>query len=203
MTAKEAQKTVPDGVGAFVAEVVKVFVLAATVIIPIRMFLFQPFLVQGASMDPNFHDGQYLIIDEIGYKRVTLGLHGAGPAVMEPSKELARGDVAVFRYPKNPSQYFIKRVVGLPGERIVVDRGVVTIYNTVHPEGVLLDESYLDAVPEDDTAVDLVIPTDAYFVMGDNRDGSYDSRSWGPLGKEHVIGRAAVRLWPVAKFAIF
>lgn len=191
------------GVGRFFLEVIKVFVLAFIIIVPIRVFLFQPFFVQGASMEPNFNDGEYLIINELGYKETSIGGKESFFSV-EPFKELERGDVIVFRYPKNPSQFFIKRVVGLPEERIEIKKGVVRIYNLQRPEGFVLNEDeYLDSSIK--TSGDIVsqMEGDEYFVMGDNRSASHDSRSWGTLNENMVMGKVLLRAWPLDKREVY
>src|SRR5690242_6367081 len=117
-------------VGSFAGELVKIILIAFAIIIPIRFFILQPFYVKGASMEPNFHDNEYLIIDELSYR-----LH-------QPQ----RGDVVVVRNPSQPSEFLIKRIIGLPGERLTVNDGQVTIFNSAHPDGAVLDEtSYLPA----------------------------------------------------------
>ena len=192
------------GVGSFIWEVVKVFFWALVIIVPIRVFLFQPFFVQGASMEPNFEDGDYLIINEIGYKKTDVGFSDTRLFTVDTFRDFERGDVVVFRYPKNPSQFFIKRIIALPGEKIEVDDGKVTVYSKEKPEGFLLDEkSYL---PEDVLtrgAVTRELASDEYFVMGDNREFSHDSRAWGPIEKNDVIGKVLLRAWPVSKADIF
>ncbi len=199
-THRKNVSSVPEGVGAFVWEVVKIFAFAAVIIIPIRLFLFQPFLVQGASMMPNFHEGDYVIVNEVGYKNVHLG----NLQLRAPSREFHRGDPIVFRFPNSPKTFFIKRVIGLPGERVVVRSGTVIIYNDTHPDGFILDEKYLPngGIITDDR-VDYTIGTDEYFVMGDNRNHSYDSRRWGPLKKKYVMGKVLVRIWPLTTFTFF
>ncbi len=147
MSGNESEKTYENknkneacyGVGGFIVEIIKVFFWAVIIILPIRIFLFQPFFVQGASMEPNFEDGQYLIINELGYKETNLDFGSAHFFTTRPFKELNRGDVIVFRYPKNPSQYFIKRVVALPGEILTIKDGGVIIANKENPDGFILD----------------------------------------------------------------
>lgn len=187
-----------QGVGSFFIEIVKIFILAIIVILPIRMFLFQPFFVQGASMEPNFEDGQYLIINELGYKETDLKI-----AKINSFKEINRGEVIVFRYPLNPKQFFIKRVIGLPGERIKVDKGSVYIYNNAHPDGYKLEESYLPDGLLTKGDNDYLIKEDEYFVMGDNRNHSSDSRMWGPIKNSNVVGRVLVRAWPLGSAELF
>ena len=192
------------GIGSFLLEIIKVFILAVVIITPIRIFLFQPFFVQGASMEPNFEDGQYLIINELGYKETNIGAGSKNDFSVSSFKELKRGDVVVFRYPKDPKQYFIKRVIGLPGEKIKISDGKVYIFNKENPEGYVLDES--SYLPEGlKTQGDLTeqLSDNEYFAMGDNRSYSHDSRAWGPVGKEFIVGKVIVRAWPFDKTAIY
>ncbi len=186
------------GVGGFFIEIIKIFILAIIVILPIRMFLFQPFFVQGASMEPNFKDGQYLIVNELGYKETDLKVVN-----IDSFKELTRGEVIVFKYPINPKQFFIKRIIGLPGERIKVDKGSVYIYNKENTEGVKLEEEYLPAGLATKGENDYLVKDDEYFVMGDNRNHSSDSRTWGPIKTSNVIGKVLLRAWPISDAKIF
>ena len=171
----------------FVWETAKVVIISLAIIIPIRYFLFQPFFVRGASMEPSFEDGEYLIIDEISYR-----FH-------EPE----RSDIIIFKYPKDPSQYYIKRVIGLPNEIIRIENGKITIFNSENPAGFILDEPYLS---QDNkfTSGNLEINLDEndYFVLGDNRQASSDSRRWGPVPRHYIIGRAWVRAWPFNRVGI-
>ncbi len=171
-------------------EFIKVVVISLLIILPIRYFIIQPFYVKGASMEPNFHDREYLIVNEIGYH------------FQEPK----RGDIVVFRYPLNPQEYFIKRIIGLPGEKVNINDGKIYIYNDEHPAGVELDESaYLDAsVKTYDLKDDAItVGSDQYFVMGDNRGASKDSRSFGPLDKSFLTGKVWLRGWPFNKATTF
>jgi signal peptidase I len=165
----------------FVWEVLKIVIIALAIIIPIRYFLIQPFFVKGASMDPNFWDGDYLIIDEISYR------------FNEPQRE----DVIVFRYPLDPSQFFIKRVIGLPGETVKIEDGRVVIYNQeASEEWIILNESaYLEDVYTPGS-LEISLGDEEYFVLGDNRSASSDSRKWGGLNKKYITGRAWIRAWP-------
>jgi len=165
----------------FLFEVVKITVLTLAIILPIRYFLMQPFFVKGASMEPNFEDGQYLIIDEISYR----------------FRAVERGEVVVFHYPVDPSQYYIKRIIGLPGETVEVIDGRVKIYNDANKLGFVLDESsYLPPSIATYGEQKTVLNSGEYFVMGDNRQASYDSRRWGVLPAKDLIGRAWLRAWP-------
>lgn len=159
--------------------------LIVLVVITIRVFVVSPFVVDGESMHPTFENLDYLIIDEIIYR------FGAP----------ARGDVVVFRYPKDPSIFYIKRVIGLPGETVSINHGVVTI-TTTSGEKIDLTEPYI--VNEDATYTkNTSLATDEYYVMGDNRPNSSDSRVWGPLPRKNIIGRVDLRLLPVSKSAFF
>lgn len=192
-----------SGLSLFV-EILKVIVLALMIIIPVRTFLFQPFFVQGASMEPNFHDGEYLIINELGYKETRIGVKNSELVAVEPFKQLQRGDVVVFRYPRDPEQFFIKRVIGLPNERIDIKNGNVTIFNSDNPEGMVLDEKeYLSNLEFTRGESTYTLKEDEYWVLGDNRAHSSDSRTWGPVPEENIIGKVLLRAWPVGKFEVF
>jgi len=192
------------GVGGFILEIMKVFLLALVIIIPIRVFLFQPFFVQGASMEPNFENNQYLIVNEFGYKKTNVGIGDKNLFTVEPFKDLERQEVIVFRYPKNPSQFFIKRIIALPGERMELKNGKVTIFNHENPDGFVLDESgYLSTSVKTMGDMNITLKDKEYFVMGDNRMFSSDSRSWGPVAEENITGKAFVRAWPLNKVAVF
>lgn len=175
-------------IGVFFWELIKVFLISMAIIIPIRYFLVQPFFVRGASMEPNFLDGQYLVVDQLSYR------------LRSPE----RGEVVVFRYPLHPSQFFIKRIIGLPGETVTVQDGSVIIKNVEHPNGAVLDESkYLDSSVRTGGQVTLALKEHEYFVLGDNRAASSDSRSWGALPDNDVIGRAWVRAFPFGDVTVF
>ena len=157
--------------------------LIVLVVIPIRAFVMSPFIVDGDSMHPTFENLDYLIIDELIYNFVAP----------------ARGDVIVFRYPKDPSIFYIKRIIGLPNEGVSIIRGVVTV-TTDEGEKLALDEPYI--VNEDATYTkDVSLNPGEYFVMGDNRPNSSDSRIWGPLPEKDIIGRVDLRLLPISKGA--
>ncbi len=172
----------------FALELVEIVIISLAIILPIRYFLIQPFYVKGASMEPTFDDHEYLIIDELSYR------------LREPE----RLEVVVFRYPLDPRQYFIKRIIGMPGETVKISGDGVTIINHEHPEGLRLDESaYLspDALTRGDRTVTLA--ADEYFVMGDNRTASLDSRTFGPLPSKQIVGRVWIRGWPLDRVKVF
>ena len=174
--------------GSFLWEVAKIIIIALAIIKPIHYFLLQPFYVKGASMEPNFYDAQYLIIDELSYR-------------FTPVK---RGDVVVFRYPRDPREFFIKRIIGLPGERVKVNDGKVAIFkNPASNTGLILDDSdYLGNTPTLGQ-IDVVLSKDQYYLLGDNRGASLDSRIFGAVDKRFIIGRVWIRGWPLANFKIF
>lgn len=194
------------GVGNFLLEVVKVIILAAVIIFPIRIFLFQPFFVQGASMEPNFHDGQYLIINEFGYKKTDVGFNGHRFFTVSPHKNLQRGDVVVFHFPKDPRKYYIKRVIGLPGEKVEIKNNRVYIYNDSYPEGMMLiEDNYLSTgtITDSKSFSGIGLKDDEYFVLGDNREASSDSRFWGSVKNDLIMGKVLLRAWPLNKMDIF
>lgn len=171
----------------FVFEIVKVVAISLAIILPVRYFLIQPFYVRGASMEPNFQDHEYLIIDEISYR------------LREPH----RGEVIVLRDPRS-AQYLIKRIVALPGETVETQSGRVYIKNAEHPKGVELDESvYLDDTVQTSGNEAVNLGSHEYFVAGDNRPSSLDSRIFGPILKEDIVGRAWIRAWPFDRMIVF
>lgn len=185
-------------------ELLKVVFWALIIILPIRVFLFQPFFVQGASMEPNFFDGEYLIVNELGYKQTEVNIGGKELFVVRPYKDLMRGDVIVFRYPKNPSQYFIKRVIGLPGEKVEIRNNLVIISNEENPDGLVLNESgYISSTTATNGNEAVALEKNDYFVLGDNRQHSSDSRAWGPVSQDHIIGKVLLRAWPVDRLDLF
>ncbi len=165
-------------------EIIRFSLIALLIVFPIRMFVAQPFIVSGASMEETFQNGEYLIVDQLSYR----------------FEEIERGDVVVFRYPRDPSKFFIKRIVGVPGDQITIEGNVVTITNAAHPEGAILAEPYVEAM-QPNTFLEETLGDGEYFVMGDNRDHSSDSRMWGVLQERNIIGRALVRLFPVSDAA--
>lgn len=160
-------------------EIIQFALIALIIVIPVRWFIAQPFIVSGASMENTFHTGEYLIVDQLTYH----------------FNEPEAGDVIVFRYPRNPSTFFIKRIIGTPGDTVTIDGNVVTITNDEHPNGYVLDEPYIAAMAPN-TFMTEVLSDREYFVMGDNRDKSSDSRVWGILQRENIVGRAFLRLFP-------
>lgn len=200
MIEQQDQETMKD----FIIEVVKMFFLALVIIVPVRMFLVQPFIVRGASMEPNFHEREYLIINELGYKNTPVNILGKDILTVEPRKALERHEVIVFRAPHDEKQFYIKRVIGLPGETVGVDNGEVTIYNAQYPEGFQLEENaYLPEGRKTNGSQKVTLTQDEYYVLGDNRPASSDSRVFGPLNKNAVIGTVLLRAWPMNKIDVF
>lgn len=136
-------------------------------------------------MEPNFYDHEYLIIDEVSYR----------------FNEPKRGDIVVFKYPKDPKQYFIKRVIGLPGEKIKIED------NRIFVNGTKIDETYLPETIETVLPLrgygDITLASDEYFLLGDNRTQSLDSRIFGPVKREFLIGRTWIRGWPFNRVTVF
>jgi len=171
----------------FIWETLKVIIISLAIIIPVRYFIIQPFYVKGASMEPNFYDHEYLIIDEISYR------------FSEPN----RGDVIVFRYPYDKSQFFIKRIIGLPSESLNISGGEITITTADGAQKfVLVEDGYL---PNTFTqgGEEIKLAEDEYYIMGDNRDASLDSRMFGPISKSDIVGRVWVRGWPLGRLEVF
>jgi len=166
----------------FVLELIKIAIIAFVIVAPIRYFLFQPFIVSGASMAPNFATGDYLIVDEISYR------------FSSPQ----RGDVVVFNTSFIPGYYgqrFIKRVIGLPGETVDIKNGQVKIIKD--GKTTILDEKYLPDNLKTYGDVNITLKADQYFVLGDNREYSYDSRMWGVVPRSDIIGKASLRVLPI------
>ncbi len=166
-------------------EIIKFALIALIIVVPIRTYIAKPFIVEGASMVPTFEDKNYLIVDEISYR------------LSDPK----RGDVIVFHPPQNDAVYYIKRVIGLPGETIAIEKGKVTIKNTEHPDGFPLDEDYVSELGT--TTLTRTLGETDYFVMGDNRPYSSDSRYFGVLPRDHIRGRAFLRLYPLKDISLF
>jgi signal peptidase I len=173
-------------VGAFIWDLIKILIIALVIIVPFRMFVAEPFVVSGSSMVPNFHNNDYLIVNKLPYDT------GAPQ----------RGDVVVLLYPKDTTQYFIKRIIGLPGESIsFTPNGQVEIYNQQHPNGWVLNEPYLPQGTETYGSLQKIqLGSDEYYVLGDNRTASSDSRVWGILPKNDIVGKVWLRIFPFGNF---
>jgi signal peptidase I len=164
-----------------VKEIVIFAIIAFGIVLPFRLFIAEPYLVDGRSMDPTFATGDYLIVDKLSYELGTP----------------KRNTVVVFKYPNDTSKSFIKRIIGLPGETVEENGNAVTIINKDNPKGFTIDESYV--VHEAPGNFKITLGDDEYFVMGDNRAESFDSRSWGPLQEKYILGKPVLRLWPLSE----
>ncbi|MFA6082268.1 MAG: signal peptidase I [Patescibacteria group bacterium] len=175
----------------FIYEIGKTVVVVLVIYTLVHYLLIQPFQVEGSSMERNFHNDEFLMVQKISY------------AIKAPE----RGDVIVFKYPLNPSLNYIKRVIGLPGDKLTISDGKVIITNTDNPKGLVLNEGYLDAgkvtsVNGDTAERSWLIENNQYFVMGDNRDHSDDSRSWGTVPKQNLVGKVWVTVYPFSDFGL-
>jgi len=176
----------------FVLDLLKTGVIVFVIAFCLRYFAVQPFIVDGASMMPNYIDKEYILAEKISY------MTGVPK----------RGDVIVFKYPGNPNISYIKRIIGLPGETVKIENNVVTITNDKNPNGIAMSELYLGAetltLAEGTTAgaYTAKVADNEYFVMGDNRQHSSDSREWGLLPKSNIIGRAWMTILPANKFGL-
>ncbi|MFA6534615.1 MAG: signal peptidase I [Patescibacteria group bacterium] len=173
----------------FSLEIIKIVIISLAIIFPVRYFLIQPFYVKGASMEPNFYNHEYLIINEISYR----------------FEAPVRGEIVVFRPPNGPAgDFFIKRIIGLPGDRVVVQDGKIKIFNETHPTGVVLDETqYLERRLVTAGNSDVTLGANEYFVCGDNRPSSLDSRTFGPIKASSIVGKVWLRGWPFDRVTIF
>ncbi|HHX58241.1 MAG TPA: signal peptidase I [Candidatus Moranbacteria bacterium] len=197
------QENSRESKSSFFRELITFGFLAVFVVLPIRVFVFQPFFVSGQSMEPNFHDGEYLIVNEFGYKSKVMA---GNKEVMSLKRfnDFERGDVVVFRYPLNPNEFFIKRIVGLPGEKVKVTDGKVKIYNEEFPSGFTLEESaYLPDSALTRGEEDFELGENEFIVLGDNRLHSSDSRSWGKLDGDYIVGKVLLRGWPLSEARFF
>ncbi len=175
----EEQKDEQKTLGQSFWELVRFAAIALLIVIPVRMFAIEPFVVSGSSMHPTFENADYLIVDKISY---SLGTPN-------------RDDVVIFKYPNDTKKYFIKRIIGLPGETVDIKGSDIFITNAEHKEGFKLDQPFIKDPASNQTHVEL--KNDEYFVMGDNRNASSDSRYWGPVKRNLLVGKPLVRLLPL------
>lgn len=185
---QETQKvTLASAALEYFAEFVRIFIIAAAIILPVRLFLVQPFYVRGQSMEPNFHDSEYLIIDKLSPR----------------FKPYMRGEVVVFRFDSPDQRYLIKRIIGLPGEEVRVADKRITIINREYPEGLTLDEKMYKPNELGFESFHIEVGQDEYFVLGDNRENSFDSSKFGPIKMRQVVGRVFMRGLPINRFEVF
>lgn len=167
----------------FFAEIFKFSLIALLIVVPFRVFIAQPFIVSGASMSPTFESGEYLIVDQLSYR-------------LEDPK---RGDVVIFRFPQDPSKFFIKRIIGLPEETVEIRGASIVVKNGSGVE-MALEEPYVETGNKRDDFITVILSEGEYFVLGDNRKASSDSRAWGPVEDSLIVGRAFLRLFPIQTF---
>jgi signal peptidase I len=200
-TAPVAQEAPPKPslgrrIGRLARELIETFVLALLIFLAVRACL-QNFRVEGSSMDPVLHNGQYLIVNKAIYTRINLKTISRFIPFVDPGDDPVRylfrrpqrGDVVVFRFPGNPERDFIKRIIGEPGDTVEIKNG------TVYIDGNPLDEPYITNKPTYNYGP-TEVPPKQYFVLGDNRNNSYDSHVWGFLPEENIIGQAWLSYWP-------
>jgi signal peptidase I len=169
---------------------VETVVIAIAIFFAVYLFLLQPHQVRGESMEPTFQDAQYILTDKFSYR-----LHAP-----------ERGDVVVFKSPQNQSIDFIKRIVGLPGEKVKLVDGKVIVISDKYSAGLTLNETYTNGAPtrpgsQLKEGEEFVVPPNSYFVFGDNRNHSSDSREFGAVGRDLIIGRAWLRYWPLSNLS--
>ncbi|MFC1687065.1 signal peptidase I [Patescibacteria group bacterium] len=173
--------------GSFLFEVAKTVIIATAIVLVVRYFLIQPFYVKGASMEPNFYDHEYLVIDELSYR----------------FREPDRGEVVVMRFPRDRAQFFIKRIIGLPGETIDINNNTITLSGGSLVGEIILQEPYLDDEVKTSGSHHMTLGPDEYFLLGDNRNASLDSRVFGVVEESDIIGRTWIRVWPFHRFEFF
>jgi len=188
--------------GGFLAGIFSWIILPLAIIIVLNTLVFQAFHVVGSSMVQKLHDGDYLIVSKVQKTLAESGKLVGKDGVYIPQ----RGQIVIFKYPQNPDLDFVKRVVGLPGDRVVVDnQGQVRVYNAAHPTGFNPDSTYEPAGTFTMLPTDVTVPPGNIFVLGDNRtpNGSSDSREWGLLPSDDILGVAALRLLPLNQMTLF
>lgn len=168
--------------GSFVLELMQVVVFAISIFLFIYLLILQPHKIKGDSMEPNFHDGEYLLTDKVSYR---MG---------EPK----RGDVVVFKAPPTYKDEFIKRIIGLPGDEVKIEGGKVFINGRPLDEQYLPEGTYVLAGNYSEEGKAVIVPEGSYFVLGDNRDASLDSRRLGPIEMQYITGRAWFVYWPIS-----
>lgn len=158
--------------------------VALSIFVVIYLFLVQPHQVKGASMDPTFHDGEYILTDKISYR----------------FKEPQRGDIIVFKAPRNPDFDYIKRIIAIPGDTISISNGNIYLNSKKLNEDYIKSETIILPGQFIKEGQEITLKSDEYFVLGDNRSHSSDSRQWGTVPKKDIIGRVFFRYWPLTKF---
>jgi signal peptidase I len=172
--------------------------IPVAIVFLLHNFVFQAYHVVGTSMVPTLHESDYLIVSKVSASISRLQHKDYIPQ---------HGDIVVFHFPKNTALVFVKRIIAVPGDRVVIKDGTVTVYDKAHPSGYNPDTTHAlsTQVTLSNPAVDEVVPDGNVFVLGDNREpgASYDSRDWGDLPSKDIIGQAVIRLLPLDTFKIF
>ena len=168
-----------------VADIIKFALIVIAIVVPFRLWIAQPYIVEGSSMIPTFKDGDYLIVDQISLR----------------AEEPSRGEVIIMKYPRDPKKFFIKRIIGLPGETLSIEKGEVFVKSSPENLAQKVEENYV--IYKKDENFTVVLKENEYFVLGDNRSGSSDSRVWGPLPKANIVGRPILRLLPLKNIDVF
>lgn len=174
--------------GAFLLDILEVVVMAFAIFLFCYLLIFQPHKIDGRSMEPTFYDKEYLLTNKVPF--VLL------------KKDPSRGDVIVFKAPQDREKEFIKRVIGVPGDKVSLENGKVIV------NGKTLNEGYLSAGTTTSGASflaegqEVTVPTGSFFVLGDNRPHSSDSRYWGFVPYKDIIGKAWLRYWPLNRFGV-
>lgn len=157
--------------------------LAVIILVLVIQFIYRPVKVEGTSMQPSLEDQDRIFINKFIYQ------FGMG--------DIGRGDTVVFSYPGDPSKSYIKRIIGLPGDRVTINEGNVSV------NGTLLTETYVPPAYRDTQTIgEVIVPPDCYYVLGDHRSSSNDSRSWGPVHRRHIFGKAVFVYWPLDKMGL-
>ena len=182
---------------ALIRELIETVILALMIFVGFQ-FSVQNFRVEGPSMEPTLREGQHLLVNKLVYLRLNpRALTSLLPFIDDardesvfPFHEPRRGEVMIFRFPRDPSRDFVKRVIGVPGDEVEIRQGQVIV------NGEKLDEPYLTNRGNSVRAT-VTVPAKHYYVLGDNRRSSLDSRAWGPVPAENIIGRGWLRYWPL------
>jgi signal peptidase I len=179
----------------FIGALFSWLIIPLGIIILIHLFVLQPYHVVGSSMVPSLREPDYLIISKLGQTRATILRAFGNDQAYIPK----RGEIIVFHFPKDPKEVFVKRVVGIPGDHVVIKDGRVAVYNSAWPKGINPDDTYEPSGTTTQIDTDVIVPAGNVFVMGDNRlpSQSFDSREWGELPSSYIIGNAVMRLLPL------
>ncbi len=173
-------------VAVFFLDFLETIVVALSIFVIVYLFLFQPHEIKGISMEPNFHDGEYILTDKISYR----------------FQKPARGQVIIFKSPGNPDIDYVKRIIGLPGDTVKVEEGYVYVNGQQLPETYLQDKTTILGNGFLSEGQEITVPENHLFVFGDNRPHSSDSREFGPIDEKSIIGKAYLRYWPFTRLGL-